>query len=112
MIQRGQRLHTSLGVVAATIGVRVYSGVTGQLVRPAEAFRAPRERARVRFLSRMGANVSRLMLQPVESLFAQRTFVRSRHFPLTLLRGREIPIGDRLRHYGGRHFLGSWRGSP
>jgi hypothetical protein len=54
-------LH-SLGVVSPTVGVGVDSGVTGQLVRSAEALRTPGKSTGVRLLSRMRSDMSSLML--------------------------------------------------
>ena len=44
--------------------------MASQLVRPAEALRAARELACVRFLAGVGADVSCLMLEAVEGLVA------------------------------------------
>ena len=63
-----------------------------------EAFGAARISAGVGFLSRMGANMSGLMLKSMKSLIAERTFVGSGHFSLPILCICETPIIDGLRH--------------
>jgi hypothetical protein len=50
------------------------------------------------FLSRVGANMSSLMLQAVECLVAKRTLVGSGHFALPLLCICKTHIIDGLRH--------------
>lgn len=78
-------LHLQLSLSRLSLlpyrGVSVYSEMAGQLVRAGEAFRTPVERAAVRFLSRVCSDVSSLVLEPVERLFAERTLVRTVVFP-------------------------------
>lgn len=75
------RVHVRLGsrvvlvLSSPRVGVAVDSRVTGQLVRAGELLAAARELASVRLLARVGANVSRLMLEAVESLVAERALV-------------------------------------
>ena len=60
------------------VGVVVYPRVSSQFIGSTEPLGTACELTSMRFLARMGPNVSRLMLQPVESLVAQRAFVGSR----------------------------------
>src|SRR5579859_1802716 len=114
MLHTGQRLHASLCMVSSTVWVRVYPGVTSELVGPAEAFGTTRKGACMRLLSGMGANMPGLMLETMECLVAKRAFIGSWHFTLTLLLGGKVAIVHRLRHYcGGCHFVcGRRRRSP
>ena len=52
--------------------------MSSQLVGPAEAFGASRKGASVRFLARVGSDVSGLMLEAVKGLIAEGAFVGSR----------------------------------
>jgi hypothetical protein len=63
----------------------VYSGVAGQLVRPAEALCATGEGANMRLLACVSSYVSRLMFESVEGLVTKRTFVWAWHLTLALL---------------------------
>lgn len=87
-------------VAASRVGVVVDARVSRQLVGSAEAFRAAWELAGVRLLARVSANVSRLVLESVEGLVAQRTLVRSRQVRAMLV------LVDRdgwHRHGGASH---------
>lgn len=66
-----------LFVASARVGIVVYSRMAGQLIGATEALAAAGKLAGVGLLARVGANVSCLMLQTVEGLFAERTFVRT-----------------------------------
>lgn len=57
----------------------------GQFVGAAEAFAAPRVLTGVWLLSRVGADVSGLVFQSVESSVAERTFIWSRQVLTWLL---------------------------
>jgi hypothetical protein len=65
-------------VTPPRVGVVVNARVSSQLVRSGELLTAPREAAGVGLLSGVSPDVSRLVLQTVEGLIAERTFVRSR----------------------------------
>jgi len=85
MLHRRQRLHCPFGVVASTVGVGVDASVSSQLVRATEAFRAPGKRAGMGLLAGVCADVPGLMLETMEGLIAERTFVGPWHFALPLL---------------------------
>lgn len=82
---RGLRRNTMLLVPATRVGVAVDARVARQLVGSAETLGAARELTGVRLLARVGANVSRLMLQTVEGLVAQRALVGSRQIRAVLV---------------------------
>lgn len=65
-------------VVPSRVGVVVNPRMTGELVRATEALRAAGELAGMRFLARMRANMSGLVLQAVEGTVAERALVRAR----------------------------------
>lgn len=65
-------------VAATRVGVVVDARVSCKLVGSAKSLRASRELASVRLLSSVRANVSRLVLESVECLVAQRALVRAR----------------------------------
>ena len=76
----------------------MYSGMTGQLVRTAESFGASGIGARVRLLAGVSADMSCLMFPTMEGLIAERAFVGTGHFALTLLLVGDIHVGDALLH--------------
>lgn len=76
---------TMLLVSASRVGIAVDAGVARQLIGSAESLRTARELARMRFLPSMSANMSRLVLETMESLVAQWTLVGSRQIRAMLL---------------------------
>jgi hypothetical protein len=60
------------------VGVVVYPRVPGQFVGSAKSLCAAWKLARMRLLTRMGSNMSCLMLKTVKSLITQRALVWSR----------------------------------
>lgn len=66
-------------LLVATPRVRVvmYPRMSGELVGSTEALRASGERAGVRLLARMCADMASLVFKAVEGLLAQRTLVRA-----------------------------------
>lgn len=85
-------------LVAARVGVGVDPQVSRQLVGPAEALEAPGKRTGVGLLAGVGPYVSRLVLEAVESLGAERTLVRPRCWILAGLGSH----GSRCRLVGSR----------
>lgn len=68
-----------LTLVATTrVGVVVDSRVPGQFIGARELFAATRELAGVWFLTRVSADMSCLVLEAMECLVTERTFVRTR----------------------------------
>ena len=65
-------------VRSARVWVTVYARMSSQLIGATEAFRAARKLAGVRFLASVSPNVPRLVLEPMESLVAERTLVGTR----------------------------------
>lgn len=64
-------------VATPRVRVVVYSRVPGELVGSTEALGASRERAGVRLLARVRADMASLVFKAVEGLLAQRTLVRA-----------------------------------
>jgi hypothetical protein len=79
-------------VAPSRVGVVVYPGVSGELVRAGKLLAAARKLASVRLLSSVCSNVPRLVLQAVESLIAKRTLVRTRQL---IRRLRGLRSGER-----------------
>lgn len=71
------RCGDMLLVPSPRVGVVVYARMSSKLVRTAEALGASWKLAAMRLFSCMSANVSRLMLETMESLVAQRALVRT-----------------------------------
>lgn len=71
-------------VVATRVGVRMDPGMTGQFVAPRKLLGTAGEGARMGLLAGVGADMSGLMLQSVERLLADRTFVGPRQLVLDL----------------------------
>lgn len=67
-----------LFVAPSRVWVGVDSRVAGEFVGATEALCASGMLADVRLLTRVGANVTRLMLETMKGLVAQRTLVRTR----------------------------------
>ena len=65
-------------VGSARVWVAVNARMPCQLVGATEALRAARKLAGMWFFAGMGANVPRLVLQPMKSLVAERTLVGAR----------------------------------
>ena len=65
-------------VATARVGVVVDSGMASQLIRSRKLLAAPRELASMRLLACVSADVSRLVLEAVESLVTEGTLVRAR----------------------------------
>lgn len=118
--------HTSLGggsgggggggvllVAAPRVGVVVDARVARQFVGAAEALCAARELAGVRLLARVGADVTGLVLEAVESLVAKGTLVRARQVRTHVLLGRGLGglfLGRHLRRHGGHGGSGGGHG--
>jgi len=83
-------------VALPRVGVVVYPRVAGQLVGARELLAAAGELAGVRLLTRVGADVTSLVLEAVEGLVAQGALVGSRELALSLggLSSWERPIGS------------------
>ena len=74
----GGGMSVLTSVASSGVWVAVYPGVPGELVRSAEALGAAGELADVRLLAGVGSDVSRLVLEAMEGLVAQGTFVGTR----------------------------------
>lgn len=79
-------------VVATGVGVCVYPGMTGQFVAPRELLGTAGEGARMGLLAGVGADVSGLMLQSMERLLADRTFIGPRQLVLHLAAVHDVTV--------------------
>lgn len=79
--------------------------MASQLVGPAESFRATGELASMRLLSSVGTNVASLVLETMEGLIAERTFVRTRQIRTMFVLVLHCAHG-RHGHGGARHRCG------
>jgi len=85
-----------LSLVAATrVGVVVNARVASKFVGATEALCAAGELAGMRLLTGMGANMTSLMLQAVESPVAKRTFIGTRQILTDLLIGGASTLHER-----------------
>jgi hypothetical protein len=92
-------------VAPARVGVVMYPGVTSQLVWARELLAAAGELAGVRLLSSVRSNMAGLVLQAMEGLVAERTFVWPGQLVRRLrgLSARKRPIGLDDGHGRGSH---------
>lgn len=102
-----RRRSDMLGFVTSSrVGVVVNAGVASQFIGTTEAFGAAWELAGMRFLARVRANVTSLMLETMKSPVAKRTLVRTREVLSRLFGGGAGSLHERWQQaYRGRHFL-------